>query len=79
MARSHPALVALLLVLLAAGAWLLVTVVNGVRLGVRDADPVLYWPATALIAGLAAGCLLGAIRVAAALRKPRGDLPRTRL
>lgn len=46
-------------VILFAAAWGLLTLVNALRLGVRDADPGIYWTAVALLVPITAGLFWG--------------------
>jgi O-antigen/teichoic acid export membrane protein len=58
--RSHLARTAILVVLLACILWLTVTVINAIRLGSRDSDAAIYWPAVALLVLIAALLACGA-------------------
>jgi hypothetical protein len=69
MPRSRPALVAILIVLIAAGACGTITAINAIRLGARDSDPAIYWPAVALIVLITAFLLHGAQSVTRRLRR----------
>jgi hypothetical protein len=77
MPGSRPVLVVFLIVLIAAGAWSTITAINVIRLGARDSDPAIYWPAVALIVLVTALLLYGALSVTHRLRRMR-DPPATR-
>jgi membrane protein implicated in regulation of membrane protease activity len=69
MPRSRPALLAILIVLIAAGTWLTITAIDAIRLGARGSDPAIYWPAAILIVLIAAVLLYGAWAVARRVRR----------
>jgi hypothetical protein len=75
MLRSRPARTAILVVLLAGALWLAITVINAIRLGPRDSDAAIHWPAVALLALLAVLLVCGAWLVSPHRRDRRTELP----
>jgi hypothetical protein len=75
MLRSRPARTAILVVLLAGGLWLAITVINAIRLGPRDGDAAIYWPAVALLV-LIAVLLVCAAWLVSRHRRDRMTRPR---
>jgi hypothetical protein len=59
----------MLIVLIAAGAWLTITAINAIRLGARDSNSAIYWPAVALIVLITLLVLYGARSVTRRLRR----------
>jgi hypothetical protein len=68
MLRSRLALIATLLVFIAGGLWLTLTVIDAIQFGPRGSDPAMYWAAVAVIVLITALVLYGARFVSRRLR-----------
>ena len=64
MTRRRVLLGVLLVALIAAAVYFAITAVNMVRHGAGDTEPVAYWIAFALIAGVGAGLVWASWRIA---------------